>query len=49
MILSVRQKTIVELTTDVLLLGTESVLDEVNVSLFKAVQNYIKLSKRFSL
>ena len=48
MVLSKQQKTNVELTTDVLLFGTDAVSDEVNTSIFKAVQNYIKLFKRFS-
>ena len=44
MALSIQQKTNVELTTDVLLLGTDAVSDEVNTYIFKAVQKYIKLS-----
>ena len=48
MILSIGQITNVELTTDVLLFGTDAVTDEINSSIFKAVQKYIKLSKRFS-
>ena len=46
-ILSIRQIANVDLTTDVLLFGTEAVSDEINSSIFKAVQKYIKLSKRF--
>ena len=34
-------KTNVELTTEVLLFGTESVLDEVTASIYNAVQRYI--------
>ena len=48
MVLSIQQKTNVELTTDVLLFGTDAVSVEVNTFIFKAVQKYIKLSKRFS-
>ena len=48
MVLSIQQKTNVELTTDVLLFGADAVSEEVNTSIFKAVQKYIKLSKRFS-
>ena len=44
MILSIRQIMNVELTSDAFLFGTEAVTDEI----FKAVQTYIKLSKRFS-
>ena len=47
-IVSIRQITNVELTTDVLLFGTEAVTLVINSSIFKAVQKYIKLSKRFS-
>ena len=47
MVLSIQQKTNVELTTDVLLFGTDAVSVEVNTFIFKAVQKYIKLSKRF--
>ena len=36
-----------ELTTDVLLFGTEPVTDEINSSIFKAVQKIISLLKRF--
>ena len=48
MFLSIQRKTNVELTTDVLLFGTDAVSEEVNTFIFKAVQKYIKLSKRFS-
>ena len=48
MVLSIQQKTNVELTTDVLLFGTDGVSEEVNTFIFKAVQKCIKLSKRFS-
>ena len=48
MILSIGQITNVELTTDVLPFGTDAVTDEINSSIFKAVQKYIKLFKRFS-
>ena len=48
MVLSIQQKTNVELTTDVLLFCTDAVSDEVNTFIFKAVQKYIKHSKRFS-
>ena len=48
MVLSIQQKTNVELTTDVLLFGTDAVSVEVNTFIFKAVQKYAKLSKRFS-
>ena len=49
MILSMRQITNMEhLTTDVLLFGTEAVSDEINTSILKAVQKYMKLSKPFS-
>ena len=41
-------KTNVELTTYVLLCGTEAVLCEVNAAIFKEVQRYIELSKRFN-
>ena len=47
MVLSIQQKINVELSTDVLLLGTDAVSDEVNTSIFKAVQKYIKFSKVF--
>ena len=47
-VLTIQQKTNVELTTDVLLFGTDAVSVEVNAFIFKAVQKYIKLSKRFS-
>ena len=46
MVLSIQRKINVELTTDVLLFGTDAVSEEVNTSIFKAVQKYIKLSKR---
>ena len=48
MFLSIQRKTNVELTTDVLHFGTDAVSEEVNTSIFKAVQKYNKLSKRFS-
>ena len=48
MVLSIQQKTNVELTTDVLLFGTDAVSDEVNTFIFKEVQKFIKLSRRFS-
>ena len=41
MVLSIQQKTNMELTTDVLLFGTDAVSDEVNTFIFKAVQKYI--------
>ena len=49
MFLSIQRKTNVELTTDVLFFGTDAVSEEVNTFNFKAVQKYIKLSKRFFL
>ena len=49
MILSIRQKSNVVLTTVVLLSGTEAVSDLVNDSIFNAVQKYIKISERFFL
>ena len=50
MFLSIQRKTNVELTTDVLLIGTDAVSEEVNTSIFKAVQKYIlnSLSVSFS-
>ena len=48
MFLSIQRKTSVELSTDVLLFGTDAVSEEVNTFIFKTVQKYIKLSKRFS-
>ena len=48
MFLSIQRKTNVELTKDVLLFGTDAVSEEVNTSFYKAVQKYIKVSKRFS-
>ena len=48
MVLSIQRKTNVELTTAVLLFGTDTVSEEFNTSIFKAVQKFIKLSKRFS-
>ena len=48
MFLSIQRKTNVELTIDVLLFGTDAVSEEVNTSIFIAVQKYIKVSKRFS-
>ena len=41
MVLSIQQKTNVELTTDVLLFGTDAVSVEVNTFIFKAVQNIL--------
>ena len=34
------------ITTDVLLFGTNEVSDEVNTTIFEAVQKFIKTSKR---
>ena len=48
MILSMRQITHVEQTADVLFFDAEAVSDEINSSIFKAVQKYLKLSKRHS-
>ena len=48
MFLSIQRKSNVELTRDGLLFGTDAVSEEVNTFIFKAVQKYIKLSKRFS-
>ena len=48
MVLTIQQKTNMELTTDVLLFGTEAVSEDVNASIFKALQKYIKLFKHFS-
>ena len=48
MVLTIQQKTNMELTTDVLLIGTEAVSEDVNASIFKALQKYIKLFKHFS-
>ena len=48
MISSMRQITSVEQTADVLFFGAEAVSDEINSSIFKAVQKYMKLSKQLS-
>ena len=39
---------VLTITTVVLLFGTDEVSDEINTTIFKAVQKYIKTSKRFA-
>ena len=48
MVKSINQITNPTITTDVLLFGTDEVSDEVNTTIFKAVQIFIKTSKRFA-
>ena len=48
MVTSISQITNLTITTDVLLFGTDEVSDEVNTTIFKAVQKYIKTSKWFA-
>ena len=45
MVTSISQITNLTITTDVLLFGTDEVSDEVNTTIFKAVQKYIKKIK----
>ena len=48
MVTLINQVTNLVLTTGVLLFGTEDVLGEINVSISKAEQKYIKTAKRFA-
>ena len=48
MVTSISQITNLTITTDVLLFGNDEVSDEVNTAIFKAVQKFIKTSKRFN-
>ena len=48
MVTSISQITNLTITTDVLLFGTDEVSDEVNTTIFEAVQKFIKTSKRFA-
>ena len=48
MVTSLNQVANLALTTGVLLFGSEEVSDEINVSISKAVQKYIKTLKRFA-
>ena len=48
MVTSISQITNLTITTDVLLFGNDEVSDEVNTTIFEAVQKIIKTSKRFA-
>ena len=48
MVTSISQITNLTITTDVLLFGNDEVSDEVNTTIFEAVQKFIKTSKRFA-
>ena len=48
MVTSISQITNLTITTDVLLFGNDEVSDEVNTTIFEAVQKFTKTSKRFA-